>query len=546
MKQITEEELKDYRSKYIFNVQYPNTDTMDIQVYLRRLNIDKRAVDKIRSGEGFIIKSSSKIKNDATGKNENSIFSPKFGKTLNDVNNNMSSDYKCSCGETIGHIYLGCICPKCKTKVEKKEVDFSKFGYIPTYQYPVIHPNLYRSIETYLSAKILTDILIPDEDLSVDGTPIRNSASRSPLSSREQIKKSKRKSRATKKRMLNNTKASSDNPFFGIGMLGFYERFDEILDYYYPKKQKAAKEIYWNIKQERENVFCHYIPVYTTQLRPYSINDNVFNTEGNNKSFQIIARLSASLKNQATRYSANPKGVNLILWRIQDNWNDIYDDNEKALSGKKGDIRECMSARSNFSVRSIIVPAIDLEMDEIRLPYAACMELLRFHIINILRQSYNYNYSQAYYEWYKAKIAPNAVMKELMMNIIRESPYGGLPILFNRNPTIQYGSILMMKCIGITDSYSMQVNSLCLRFIAGDYDGDTINNILMLNDDIIKRALIALNPVNAMIVSKNDGTFNPDANLQTEALITINTIRHLAPRYSQEEEALFADCLASS
>ena len=111
--------------------------------------------------------------------------------------------------------------------------------------------------------------------------------------------------------------------------------------------------------------------------------------------------------------------------------------------------------------------------------------------------------------------------------------------------TIQYGSILMMKCIGITDSYSMQVNSLCLRFIAGDYDGDTINNILMLNDDIIKRALITLNPVNAMIVSKNDGTFNPDANLQTEALITINTIRHLAPRYSQEEEALFADCLAS-
>jgi hypothetical protein len=172
------------------------------------------------------------------------------------------------------------------------------------------------------------------------------------------------------------------------------------------------------------------------------------------------------------------------------------------------------------------------------------MELLRFHIINILKKSYSYNYSQAYYEWYKAKIAPNPIMKELMMNIIRESRYGGLPILFNRNPTIQYGSILMMKCIGITDSYSMQVNSLCLRYIAGDYDGDTINNILLLNDDIIKRALITLNPVNAMIISKNDGTFNPDANLQTESLITINTIRHLAERYSEEEEAMFADCLS--
>ena len=47
-----------------------------------------------------------------------------------------------------------------------------------------------------------------------------------------------------------------------------------------------------------------------------------------------------------------------------------------------------------------------------------------------------------------------------------------------------------------------------------------------------------------MIISKNDGTFNPDANLQTESLITINTIRHLAERYSEEEEAMFADCLS--
>lgn len=542
MQQITEQELIDFRTKIVFNLQYPSKD-MDVNVFLRRYNIDDLAQKKIVRGDGFIIKSSQKIKNDVTGKNENSIFSPKFGKTLNDINNPMSSDYKCSCGETIGHIYEGHICPKCKTRIELRPVDFSKFGYIPTYGYPIIHPNLYRSIETYLGAKILTDILIPEEELSIDGTPVEKTG-RSSLSARDQIKKSKRKSKATKKRMLTETKASADNPFLGIGMLGFYERFDEILDYYYPKKQKAAKEIYLDIKKERKNVFCHYVSVYTTQLRPFSVNDNVFNTEGNNKSFQNIASLSNMLKNHATRYGDNRKGINRVLWRIQDNWNDIYDDNEKALAGKKGDIRECMSARVNFSVRSIIVPAIDLEMDEIRLPYAACMELLRFHIINILKKSYSYNYSQAYYEWYKAKIAPNPIMKELMMNIIRESRYGGLPILFNRNPTIQYGSILMMKCIGITDSYSMQVNSLCLRYIAGDYDGDTINNILLLNDDIIKRALITLNPVNAMIISKNDGTFNPDANLQTESLITINTIRHLAERYSEEEEAMFADCLS--
>ena len=101
----------------------------------------------------------------------------------------------------------------------------------------------------------------------------------------------------------------------------------------------------------------------------------------------------------------------------------------------------------------------------------------------------------------------------------------------------------MMKCVGITDNYAMQVNSLCLRFISGDYDGDTINIILLLNDDIIMRSLISLNPVNAMIISKNDGMFNDDANLQTESLITMNSIKSLASVDTENETNLFAKCL---
>lgn len=533
--EITEQDLIDYRTKCELNVQYPNNPDYDVEVYLRRLNIDKRAQKKIQMGQGFIIQSSSKLKNDTTGKNENSIFSPKFGKTLNDINNPMASDYRCDCGESTGHIYFGHICPKCLHKVEKKEVDFDKFGYIPTFEYPVIHPNLYRSIETYLSTKILTDILIPSQELDVNGN----------LKLKEKIKKNKHVSKTVKKKMLTETKASQDNPFVGIGMLGFYERFDEIMDYYYPKKQKAAKEIYQNIMEERDKVFCHYVPVYTTQLRPYSIKDNVFNTEGNNALFQIIAAHSNMLRNIRNRGLKNKKSINLILWNIQFNWNAIYTDNETALSGKKGDIRECMSARCNFSVRSIIVPDPKLEMDEVKLPYAACIELLRFHIINILRTSYNYNHAQAYYAWYTQKIAPSEWMKDLMMNIIKSQKWGGLPLWVNRNPTIQYGSILFMKCIGINMTYSMSVSPLCLRLKAADFDGDSENIILLLNDDIIMRSIISLDPVNAMVISKNDGMFNDDVNLQTEALITMNGIRSLADEYTEDEEALFEMCKAT-
>lgn len=59
------------------------------------------------------------------------------------------------------------------------------------------------------------------------------------------------------------------------------------------------------------------------------------------------------------------------------------------------------------------------------------------------------------------------------------------------------------------------------------------------------RSIISLNPINAMIISKNDGTFNDDAGLQTESLITMNSIRNLAPEYTVEEVAAFNACLAT-
>ena len=130
----------------------------------------------------------------------------------------------------------------------------------------------------------------------------------------------------------------------------------------------------------------------------------------------------------------------------------------------------------------------------------------------------------------------NERMKSLMMDIIKDSKYGGLPILFNRNPTIAYGSILFMKVVGINDHFACSVNNLILPLIAGDYDGDTINIYYLMNHDIIMRSMINLDPINAMVLSKNDGMFNNDVNLPTEALITLNSFRRLSPSYTKEEE----------
>lgn len=517
---ITEDDLIDYRTR--FKTEYPNDPMCTTEVKLVRLNLDKEREKDMLSGKGMIIDHRQKLKADL--KNPNSIFSSQFfGKNLGDISNPLESDYKCQCGYTRGYLYNNTICPKCRSRVHKVEANFDKYGWIVIHNYYLIHPNLYRALESFLGAKVLSDICIPTIELDKNGmTAIK-----------DKISKDIRKS--GKRKLYTETAASRENPFAGIGMIEFYNRFDEIMNYYYAKANAKKKEIYQSIMDDRDKIWTSSVPVYSLQLRPYEVIDNKFALESANKIFNMMASHAIYINKQDVQYQNNKKCKSYLLYRMQEGWNDIYALTERRLSGKKGDIRECMSYRSNFSVRNIMTPATDLEMDEIRLPYAACIELLKLHIIRILQQSYHYKYSEAYAEWHKAKLVPDTRMYNLMMDIIKNSKYGGLPIWFNRNPTIAYGSILCMKVVGINMHYACSVNNLILPLIAGDYDGDTINIFLLLNEDVIMRSLICLNPVNAMVLSKNDGMFNNDVNLPTEALITLNSFHRTATPYSEAE-----------
>ena len=43
----------------------------------------------------------------------------------------------------------------------------------------------------------------------------------------------------------------------------------------------------------------------------------------------------------------------------------------------------------------------------------------------------------------------------------------------NRNPSIQYGSILRVKCIGINLNYTMSIALSILKSMEADFDGET-------------------------------------------------------------------------
>src|SRR5574344_1156585 len=95
--------------------EYPNSDVYEYSTYMTRINLDKERILDITSGNGFIIKEPQGIKKDL--KSPDSIYSDKFGRTLQDVDP-YSDVFKCTCGFYRSREKNNLICPVCGDKVK--------------------------------------------------------------------------------------------------------------------------------------------------------------------------------------------------------------------------------------------------------------------------------------------------------------------------------------------------------------------------------------------------------------------------------------------
>ena len=100
-------------------------------------------------------------------------------------------------------------------------------------------------------------------------------------------------------------KTTDANPFRGIGLIEFRERFQEILDYYKNKKKNKWEEIK-EIEEDKDKVFTSCIPVFSSVLRPVSFrNDSFFYSTIDKKYNSIFS--SARLLNDTDLYEKRRK-----------------------------------------------------------------------------------------------------------------------------------------------------------------------------------------------------------------------------------------------
>lgn len=483
------------------SVEYPRDPNFTFKTRLKKFNLDEKRAMNIKIGKGFNITAPQGIKKDI--KNQDGIFSSRYGSNSIIDAESFTGRYRCKCGLKRGSINKGEYCDSCKTIVNYVDDDVSIVGYLTLKDYYwIIHPAYYSELESFIGPERLNRIIDPNIKININGN--------------EEI---------------DVIPVKKDEPFRGIGLLSFYERYDEILEFYYAKYPHKTAQ-YNDLKWNKKDVWTHTISVYSSLLRPSHLDNGSLKYEDCNDEFNILAKLVHECNNDSLEINKKVKERLSLLYDIQYNLNKIYLKIIDIMAKKKGDIRASIGGRYSFSSRSVIVQDVDLKADEVRLPFHGLCELMQQLIINILVRSYHFTYADAYKKWYKAQVRGyDKVVYDIIDGFIKDS--GGLSVLINRNPTIAYGGILSVKCVGINMNYTMSISVLSLKPLAADFDGDTLNILYLYNKDIVELCDRNISPRN-MFISKNDGLCNEDFLHSRDVMINANSLKSLY-RYSQNQ-----------
>jgi hypothetical protein len=305
-----------------------------------------------------------------------------------------------------GAVHKGMICPNCLKPVKRVGDDYKIFGWIHLNNYFVIHPNLYSTIEYFCGPGTTND-----KDKRSKLYNMLNYAGKIDQDGNEVLE----------------DPGYKDQPYYGIGMMEFYNQFDKIMDYYL-RKYQAKIDTYNQIMENRDKIFCHSIPVFTALLRPFDIHSGNMYYEPTNAMYNLINNLAGLINKEDTAMSNKKKPKNELLFDIQMKIQELYQEIINILSGKKGELRQLIGGRFSFSERSVIVQDPNLRIDQIKLPYIALCIMLQQKICNILSRTYNIGESEAYNIWFKAVTNPSERVRDIINSIIHHDPEG-LPVI---------------------------------------------------------------------------------------------------------------------
>ena len=462
---------------------------------------DQAAIVGIRSNVDFRITEKGKSDNKKKA-GTYSIHSPLYGTSYGD-DNAYEDRYSCECGRLIGKNYAEQkkICPHCNSVVEHVDIDMRTTGWIILDRDYIIQPAYCKKIENFIGKQFNSIIFYKDEQ----------------------------------------DRDTESNPFDGIGIIEFRERFSEIMDYYLKKNSSNKFETYLFIMSHISQVFVQSIPVYSSHLRPFVIRaeeirytkedilyKRIFtNHELLNNRYNLERRVERSMKRDPKRSVSYLRREN-IVYSIQQDILSLWDLLFNTIQKKTGTIRSSINGgRLNQTARNVIVPSKRLRPNEIIIGYTTFLELYKLEIISILVEMYDISHPDAWAKWEYAMVTFDDQIYKIMQYMVTNR---NIIVEINRNPTINYGSQLCMKIVEVTPDitdHTMSLPELVLKLFNADFDGDVMNIIAMKITSIADEYYKKLNPLTNIFISRNDGKYNADASIFKDQAICLHAFLNI-------------------
>lgn len=378
-------------------------------VRIKKLNWDVEFITDIIKGDGFIISEPAEVRLDGTKKKATyGPQSPLYGASFSDENE-VIERCRCECGAYKGMQYRGDTCPICGHEVKEKGTNIRMTGWLTLGTVKVINPYYYKLLCKLIGKKVFPDIVTIRQKVDRDG----------------------------KLTILDREKEDDEplSPYSGIGIENFMKDFDNILEYFKVKKKQNAKELE-KLQNMKTSVFTSHIPIYTTKLRPQSYTSDSYYFTTIDKEINPLIGLVDSVND------AQDIEMPFILQRIQERLNRMWEYNFSLMNGKEGFIRDKLVGGSlNYSSRCVICPDPTLHDDEVALSYQAFRILFKYRIIYYLTKLDNMSISKAEDRWNQSFIFDNYIYEIMKFIIKKDDPR----VLINRNPTLNYYSMLLVR-----------------------------------------------------------------------------------------------------
>lgn len=469
-------------------------------ISLTKIDWDQECRLDFLTGKGFRVYQDTFTDKNRDTKTLYGIRSHYFGSDWDD-DDAFVERYSCKCRALVGKVFEGETCAICGTDIEFRDVDLNMTGWVILDSHFIIQPIYYQILEQVMKETkndTLGNLIQPSVEANKEGIFVDI-----PLTNGDEKK----------------------NPFYGIGLDGLYERYDEILDYYWDKK-KNRRDLIDVLRAEKRAVFTSCIPVYSSVLRSIGFGgkDAYFFPTIDRKYPVIITKVRglnrAPLKSRK-EFSIRRREIHdrKRMYELQKTVMEIWELTFSEIETKHGHIRqEILGGRVNFSARNVIVPNPELKADELILGYLTVLELYRYEIIKELVRITGQTYQQAASECSAAEVRYNPRIYEIMDYIVKKH---APQVLINRNPTIKYGSMICMYIKEIrpelNEDLTMELPISPLSDMNADFDGDEINILaLKLKAKDFDRTF---NPRKSMYISRNDGLFNNNTNLVKDQMV---------------------------